>query len=207
MREDVISQDHGTGAEATRELLEERSEAETPARAAAIRSMDHGDRAPTTTSAGRFLDAIAALLDVARERSYEGEPAMRLESVATEGTAVDIEVPFDRVDGRRVVDAKTLADRLATLLEEHPTPDVASTAQDALARGLAAIAIEEAERRGVDAVGFSGGVSYNDAISRTVRRLVTEAGLEYLDHRDVPPGDAGIAYGQAIVATARTGPR
>lgn len=106
----------------------------------------------------------------------------------------------DLLEGLRFVPV----DRLAALRESHATPDVAATAQDALARGLATIAVGEAEGRGVDAVGFSGGVSYNAAMSRTVRRIVTDAGLEYLEHRAVPPGEAGVSYGQAIVATARS---
>ena len=35
-----------------------------------------------TTSCGRVLDAVAAVLGVCFERSYEGEPAMKLESAA-----------------------------------------------------------------------------------------------------------------------------
>ncbi len=41
-----------------------------------------------TTSCGRVLDAIAAVLGVCFERSYEGEPAMKLESVALCGKDV-----------------------------------------------------------------------------------------------------------------------
>ncbi len=38
-----------------------------------------------TTSCGRVLDAVAAVLGVCFERSYEGEPAMKLESTALAG--------------------------------------------------------------------------------------------------------------------------
>ena len=38
-----------------------------------------------TTSCGRVLDAVAAVLGVCYERSYEGEPAMKLESAALKG--------------------------------------------------------------------------------------------------------------------------
>ncbi|TFH25095.1 carbamoyltransferase HypF, partial [Candidatus Bathyarchaeota archaeon] len=41
-----------------------------------------------TTSCGRVLDAVAALLGVCFERSYEGEPAMKLESIALVGKDV-----------------------------------------------------------------------------------------------------------------------
>lgn len=160
--------------------------------------------APRTTSAGRFLDAVYALLVPSVERRYEGEPAMRLEALASEGTPIDVSIPFADGDGRPVLDGHALARELAGLRDDHPPADVAATAQHALARGLARLAVAAATERDVDAVGFSGGVAYNEAISRTVGSVVDDAGLGLLDHEAVPPGDAGIAYGQTIVATART---
>ncbi len=41
-----------------------------------------------TTSCGRVLDAVSAVLGVCFERSYEGEPAMKLESAALSGKDV-----------------------------------------------------------------------------------------------------------------------
>ncbi len=164
-----------------------------------------GVNAPETTSAGRFLDAIAALTGVGPRRRYQGEPAIRLEAAAAGVEPVDLPVPYDERDGERVIDVRGLAERLDALAREEPTAVVAATAQEALARGLATIAIEGARARGVGRVGFTGGVAYNDAISRRIRRAVEAAGLDHLSHERVPPGDAGIAYGQAIVATERTG--
>ena len=159
--------------------------------------------APATTSAGRFLDAMAALLGVCTHRRYQGEPALRLEASAAGVGPLELEVPYARRDGRRVVDVASLAREIDRLTDSHSAARLAATAQATLARGLATIAGRTAERRGIDAVGFTGGVAYNDAISRTIRETVEESGLEYLSHERVPPGDAGIAYGQAIVATAR----
>src|SRR4030042_6170294 len=41
-----------------------------------------------TTSCGRVLDAISAVLGLCYERTYEGEPAMKLESSALNGVDV-----------------------------------------------------------------------------------------------------------------------
>ena len=166
-------------------------------------SLEAEVNAPETTSAGRFLDAVSALLDVCPRRRYEGEPAIRLEAAAAGTDPVDLDLPLGTRDGRSVLDVRTLTRNLADLARTHPSAVVAATAQDALARGLARIAIDEATARGVDAVGFSGGVAYNDAISRRIRQRVEAAGLDYLDHQLVSPGDAGISYGQALVASAR----
>ncbi len=158
---------------------------------------------PTTTSAGRFLDAVAALTNVCHERTYEGEPAMKLEAAAAEGTPRDVTIPYTDRDGRRVLDTPRLTERLVSLHRDGvDTADVAATAQHALADGLAQLALDAARDRGVDVVGFTGGVAYNVAISRRLGERVRNAGLTYLRNESVPPGDGGIAYGQAGVAAA-----
>ena len=164
-------------------------------------SLEAGVNAPATTSAGRFLDAISAMLGICTRRDYEGQPAIELEAAASRAAPVPLDLPFERRDAQRVLDVRALAEALDAL--DEPADVVAATAQDALARGLAAIAVEEARDRGIDAVGFSGGVALNDAISREIRREVEAAGLVPLRHEQVPPGDAGLSYGQAVVAAAR----
>ncbi len=159
---------------------------------------------PETTSAGRFLDAVSALLGICTERSYEGEPAMKLEAVAARGDPLPLDVPTTTVDDRPVVDTPRLFGSLADRLTDgQATADVAATAQDALARGLADLAVEAALGRVVDAVALTGGVAYNDHVARRIRERVTDAGLSFLGNERVPPGDGGIAYGQVAVAAAR----
>lgn len=186
------------------ELLVERGAVPTESEAATVRrQVEVGVNTPATTSTGRLLDAVSALLGVCTERSYEGEPAMKLESAAIDGDVLDYEIPYGTRDGNRVVDARQFVRDLDALAGDHSTADVAATAQWALARGLAEVAVEVAEERGVDAVGFTGGVAYNDAITRTIRDRVGAVGLDFLGHDRVPPGDGGIAYGQVAVAAAR----
>lgn len=163
---------------------------------------------PETSSAGRFLDAVSALLGVCTERTYEGEPAMKLEALAAGGEPRDLGVPRTTVDGRPVVDTPALFGRLVDLLEDGtPRADVAATAQAALASGLADLAVEAAADRGRDAVALSGGVAYNDHVARRIRERVEAAGLTFLGNERVPPGDGGVAYGQAAVAAVEDGGR
>ncbi|QSG12189.1 Hydrogenase maturation factor [Halapricum desulfuricans] len=186
------------------DLLVERGAVDRPSDAATIRAqVDREVNSPVTTSTGRALDAVSALLGVCSERTYEGEPAMKLESVAAGGDPIDMPVPRTTVEGRRAVDVAALVRQLDKIRDDHARTDLAATAQATLAGGLADVAIEAATDRGVDAVGFTGGVAYNDAISRAIRERIADAGLAWLGHERLPPGDGGIAVGQATVATAR----
>lgn len=167
------------------------------------KSLAAGVNAPETTSAGRFLDAVSALLDICTHRRYQGEPALRLEAAAAAAEPIDIAVPYDERESQRVVDVGVLIERFEELAQTYPGNRVAATAQTTLAEGLGTVAVREANERDIDTVGFTGGVACNDAISRQFRERVKESGLQYLEPERVPPGDAGIAYGQSVVATER----
>lgn len=167
--------------------------------------LEAGVNTPTTTSAGRFLDAVSALLGVCTERTYEGEPAMKLEAVATRGDPRPLDPPFATTAGRRVLDAPALFARLLELHDDGiARSDLAATAQEALAQGLAELTIDAAVARDREAVGLTGGVAYNDHIAARIGAEVADAGLSFLGNERVPPGDGGIAYGQVAVAAARS---
>ncbi len=157
--------------------------------------------APVTTSAGRFLDAVAAWLGVCQERTYEGEPAMKLEACAAQGHPIPIGLPVVQRDGVFVVETTEIFRELWRLREEGAKrEDIAATAQDALARALARIAVSIAKEAGVEAVGLTGGAAVNFALAQAVKEEVEKAGLQFLAHSKVPPGDGGLAFGQVVHA-------
>jgi len=153
-----------------------------------------------TTSCGRVLDAAAALLAICFERTYEGEPAMRLESHARSGTAEALPVLI--VDKNPAVVQTT---PLFQYLWEHRkgnSHDLAATVERYIAHGLAQVAIEHAEREHVKAIALAGGCAYNEHITSVIRSAVDAAGLNLVRNQKLPSGDGGISYGQAVVAGA-----
>jgi hydrogenase maturation protein HypF len=69
-----------------------------------------------------------------------------------------------------------------------------------LAEGLAQLAIECAELNGIRNIGFTGGVACNSHIVTMLHEMVTGREYHFFVHKEVPPGDEGIALGQALVA-------
>ena len=149
-----------------------------------------------TTSCGRVLDAVAAVLGVCYERSYEGELAMKLESVAMIGKDVLSLNPVVKGD---VLDTTMLVKSVFENRQESSVSDLAFSAHAYLARGLASMAVEKALGLGVKSVGFSGGVASNLILARVMRKVVKDAGLEFLVHEAVPAGDGGLSLGQAVI--------
>jgi len=169
-----------------------------------IKQLERGLNVFWTSSAGRFLDAVSALLGVCWERTYEGEPAMKLEAAARGGKVIEVELPFAVEDDRRVLDTPALFLKLLELKEQgHAEADIAATAQWALAEGLAQIALEAAREQGIEEVVLGGGVAYNDAITSLIKDEVERAGLRFYLNEKVPCGDGGVSFGQAVVAGAR----
>ena len=167
-----------------------------------VKQLEHGFNIVETSSAGRFLDAAAALLGVCTERTYEGEPAIKLEAFAMRGTpALELPVKIKERGGCGVLETRPMfLSALEYLRDGEPRENIAASLETALARGIAQLAVHAAERRGADRVGITGGVAYNEAIVRTVKKVLGGEGIETVQHRLVPPGDGGIALGQCYVA-------
>jgi hydrogenase maturation protein HypF len=169
-----------------------------------IKQIEKRINAPATTSTGRVLDAISALLGVCYERTYEGEPAIKLESFASGGRS-DLEIPIDieKMDGRYVLDTAAIIDAVISLKGEHDPRDIAASAQRALAEGLGEMAAKVAKKENIEVIGISGGVAYNDAIVGDIRKKLAPEGFELLVHEKLPPGDGCISLGQAGIAAGR----
>ncbi len=169
--------------------------------------MDRNFNLTETTSTGRVLDAIAATLHICGERTYEGECAMKLESTAYSGEdSFDFPVKIIENQGRVVLDTShLLLSILEKKLEGESVEDLACSAQRAVSQGLAELAIMAADKKGVEAIGGSGGVFYNEAISMTIKKVVEDAGYRFLQHKNSCAGDGSVSIGQAAVAALRYG--
>ncbi len=167
-----------------------------------LSQLGRGLNAPLTTSAGRFLDAVAAWLGICSERTYEGEPAMKLEALAAQGKPLPLEIPIRWEGEVYVLDTVEI---FRALWKERKAgvraADLAATAQWALAWGLARIALEVAKRDGVRIIGLTGGAAVNAALTQTIKDEVEREGLQFLAHRKIPPGDGGLSFGQLVQAS------
>jgi hydrogenase maturation protein HypF len=152
----------------------------------------------TTTSTGRVLDAVATILEVCHERTYEGEPAIKLETLAKNGNDVlGLNVSRDK----SVLNTSYLMEEILNNFKKYPKQDLAYSAHIYIAKGLAEIAIEKALEQNISTIGFSGGVAYNSIITKGIKKIVEKSGLKFITNIRVPPGDGGISFGQAIIAS------
>lgn len=160
-----------------------------------------------TTSAGRLLDACAALCGVRQSVSYEGQAAIEFERLATQSPrGVSRHYPItvvepDRDDGplqlalhdfwRQVVsDLRQGRDRRSIALDVH----------SALADAIVTVAQRVRDTTDTQVVGLTGGVFQNVLLLTLTAQRLRQAGFTVLTHRAVPPNDGGLALGQSVIA-------
>ncbi|MBV1768236.1 MAG: carbamoyltransferase HypF, partial [Methanobacterium sp.] len=161
----------------------------------------------TTTSTGRVLDAISTSLHICGERTYEGECAMKLESVAFYGEE-KFQIPFEikKENGRYVLDTSILLKGVMDKIKVGKMKkDIAFAAQKSLSHGMAALAIKCADKKGLDVIGGSGGVFYNEAISLAIKNYVEKRGYKFVQHQSSCAGDGSVSLGQAAIAAYKYG--
>ena len=152
-----------------------------------------------TTSMGRLFDAVASLLGVCQEVTYEGQAAVELEHVARRGNPVGLD--FAVADG--VLDpAPVITGLVDGLRAGADIADLAAGFHEAVIRATAAAASGCARAAGISVIGLTGGVFANQLLLQGLRQILTESGFEVLSHRIVPCNDGGLALGQATITAA-----
>lgn len=176
---------------------------------AVMKQLERGVNVFQSSSTGRVLDAAAAMLGICGIRTYEGEPAMKLESAAKKSThIVDLPIVFRKAgkSGLPALDTTELLLGAYELLGKYSSADLAFAVEESLSKGISELAVSLASKRGLEKIGLSGGVAYNEHITSCIAGTVREAGLELLTHRQVPCGDGCISFGQALAAGMRANP-
>lgn len=170
-----------------------------------IKQLETGFNTNITTSTGRVLDAVSVSLGICGKRTYEGEPAMKLESAAYYSKGI-VDIPYeiekDVSNNMEYLNTSKILLKCIELKQNgENVNNIAFGAQKAMALGLAELAINSAEKTGVDIIGATGGVFYNEAISVSVRDKVKSEGYKFIQHKNTCAGDGSVSMGQTAVAS------
>jgi hydrogenase maturation protein HypF len=173
--------------------------------------------APRTSSVGRLFDAVASILDVRQESTYEGQAAMGVEFLTAREPDDAYSISLDE---------RTLASQVLT--GTAPAPDSGEThrprytldprdmlsaivtdrrkgvATERIAArfhaGLVTAVVDVAHKVGVETVALSGGCFQNRRLTEWCRSALARNGHRVILHQETPPNDGGLALGQVAVA-------
>ncbi len=178
-----------------------------------------GGGAPRTSSCARLFDAVAAILGLTLERADDGRGGVLLEALALRARAAspgnigaaeaDGESPDRDVDGRRpvpsaVVDTLSLVREVVRSVRTGCDPShTALTFHLGLAERLARATLRLSRWTGITAVALAGGCASNAILVESLRNRLGAQGVAVHLAERVPVTDAGLAVGQAAIASAR----
>lgn len=177
----------------------------------ARKQADRKLNAPSVSSMGRLFDAVAALAGIPSfsdggrsEIDYEAQGAIELEELSRNAIGEREEYPF-ALEGENI--------RIAGLLSGVIRDVRAGLAKGVIGgrfhRTVRSIAVRAAQavraERGIRQVVLSGGVWQNALLFGITAASLQEAGFEVYTHHQVPTNDGGLALGQVVVASARSG--
>jgi hydrogenase maturation protein HypF len=176
-----------------------------------------GINAPKASSCGRLFDAVAAALNICRERqAYEGEAAARLEATVDQDTlrledeAFSYPFTIEAISGSHPPCVEPLAmwqTLLGDLASKTPAPVMTARFHKGLARAVVAMTTKLARRDDdgaprFDTVALSGGCFQNRILFEEVVRRLAQNNFVVLTHAQVPANDGGLALGQAAIGAA-----
>jgi hydrogenase maturation protein HypF len=170
------------------------------------RMLDRRVACPAATSAGRWFDAVAAIVGARDAVTYEGQASLELEALAwldpDSGS-----YPFAVEDPRAapfVLDLRHTVRGVAADVRRGERPSrIAARFHATLADAVLEACRRARHAHDVRTVALSGDCFQNRLLTESAQALLQADGFEVLVHRRVPPNDGGIALGQAAVAVSR----
>ena len=161
-----------------------------------------GLRAPLAHGAGRYFDGIGSLVLARPDSRYEGQIALEWNGVAepTEGGRYGYDLHYwsspSEIDFRQLTRDVVQDVRSGT----HPST-IAAKFHNTLVAATAESVRMAAGIHGALPVVLTGGCFQNALLAEGLKRELSVEFTVHL-HRQVPPGDGGIALGQAVAAAA-----
>ena len=168
-----------------------------------------------TSSCGRIFDAVAAAVGICRDSiSFEGQAAMKLESIVQKQSYAPYPISIERADADhhfKHLNLKRMWIEILNDLYKKISPSIISAKfHQGLSTVISNLLIEMNYRKKkeidiTNVVALSGGVFQNQILKDLTENKLKKANFTVITHQKLPSNDGCIALGQAVIATARNG--
>jgi hydrogenase maturation protein HypF len=167
-----------------------------------VKMMERSLNSPLTSSCGRLFDAVAAMVGVRNEVTYEAQAAIELEA------AIDLD-PQDEAYGLAlesngrgwIINPRPMFEQLLADVRKGISP---GTISHRFHLGVAEVFRELAQKvhaqTGLKDVCLSGGTFQNRFLATELERRLLGSGFRVFTHSLIPTGDGGLSLGQATIA-------
>lgn len=175
------------------------------AEAALYEMLERNINCPECSSCGRLFDAVAAQLGICGKITYEGQAATRLMNAAWSifsshgGSVSSTRQSWLLNDGDiPLIDSYALFKATAEIHAKSGNAALAAAFfHEILTDALFELCQNCAQKYSLRDIGLSGGVLQNRLLTTLLHGKLLKADIKPYYHRQTPPGDGGISFGQA----------
>jgi hydrogenase maturation protein HypF len=167
-----------------------------------LRMIERKINMPFTSSCGRLFDAVAAIIGLRTQVTYEAQAAIELETVSYTESHDGVSYPFT-IDNEQVRLGPLLAAVVSDTQRRVPAGVIGQRFHHTLAEIVRTVCEQLREKEGLTTAALSGGCWQNRLLLSTTISRLRETGFSVYVHHQVPANDGGISLGQAVVAAAR----
>ena len=171
--------------------------------AALRQDVDTRLKSQPTSSMGQLFEAVASLIGVRNESTYEAQAAMEMEALSRPFMSAVIPYPYEVLTTQAGVILR-LKELLSAITEDIRANQSIGMMGARFHKTVADMAVDICIRartlKGLNEVALSGGVWQNQILLSLVRDGLEQLGFHVYVHKQVPTNDGGLALGQAVIA-------
>lgn len=156
-----------------------------------------------TSSVGYLFDAVASLIGVRNEITYEAQAAMEMEVLSKSSVSTAWSYPYsiEQTGNEKII---RLNELFRSIVEDVRANTSIGTIGASFHKTLADISMDicrqARETTGLNEVVLSGGVWQNQILLDLVREGLKQDGFTVYFHKRIPTNDGGLSLGQAVIA-------
>jgi hydrogenase maturation protein HypF len=153
-----------------------------------------------TSSCGRLFDAVASIIGLRHEVTFEGQAAIELEMAAQHGIERTYSFDIDSSEPAQIDMRPAIREIVRDVQNKQPVGEIAARFHNTIAAVIAEMCQRIRASEKLNRVCLTGGTFQNMYLLEHAVILLRKVGFEVFIHSAVPPNDGGIALGQAVIA-------
>jgi hydrogenase maturation protein HypF len=153
-----------------------------------------------TSSCGRLFDAVASIIGLRQEVTFEGQAAIELEMIAQSGVEDAYSFDIDSSEPAQIDMRPAIREIVQDVQSREAAGIIAARFHNTIAAVIAEMCQRIRASEKLNRVCLTGGTFQNLYLLERTVALLRKQGFEVFTHSAVPPNDGGIALGQAVIA-------
>ncbi|MEZ5082823.1 MAG: carbamoyltransferase HypF [Bacteroidales bacterium] len=164
-----------------------------------VEAIEKNINCPLSSGAGRYFDAVAALINICTHTKFHAEAPMRLESIASENC--DLSYPFTY---KEVISFKPIiVEIINDLMNNVDNSIISAKFHNTIINVVLTVVKKMRSDSNINKVVLSGGSFQNKYISTRLENMLEKDKFDVFVHQKTPANDGGIALGQLVIAAKR----